>query len=91
MSIEKQIRQFVRQTFGARIARTDDGFAQTTKGKTSRITITNPNTVDANLREQCGKPVAEKGNTISFKLKKENMEFSLRLAGRESVLTVVNN
>lgn len=70
MNVEKALRQFVRTQLGARVSKDEEGkFQSKVKGKTGQVTIQNPATVEANLDEQCGKPIKETGNSKSYKFK----------------------
>lgn len=73
VNVAKQARQFVRQQFAARVVRIDGEFQSKVLKDGAKVQIRNPNTVLANLREVCGRPVSEEGNTTTFKMKKVGM------------------
>ncbi len=86
---EKEIRQFVRAQFSARVVRID-GEYQTKVTKTSaRVLIRNPVQVLAALREKCGRPIAEDGKTTTFKMKKAGT-VEVTQSGETTVLKLHN-
>lgn len=90
-SIEKTVRNFVRSQFSARIKKVDGEYQTSVSKKGARMMIQNPATVLANLLEMCGKPVEEKGNTTTFKIKKTQNTVSLIQNADNAVLVLTGS
>lgn len=88
-SIEKQIRLFVRAQFAARIVKVDRVPQCTVTKNKARVLIRNPNRVLEVLRETCGKPIAEKGHTTTFKVQKVGI-VAITDNGENAVLTLTS-
>lgn len=89
MNIAKIVRQFVRTTFNARIAKIDGKHQSDVRANSARIIITNPTQVLEAMQARCGKPVSETKNKTIFNFKKFG-QVSLIQSGEHSVLTIVS-
>ena len=88
MNIEKQVRQFVRAQFAARVVRQNGEFQSTVQKNSAKVLIKNPNRVMQVLSDRLGKP-AVNGHTAVFKIAKRGT-VALTTRGETSVLTLVN-